>query len=190
MNEKFPEIIIEGYAGESGARLIALGERARLATRFRDDTINQICAGPYGGQYVFHSDEERLMSMCDEHGADVINLGDGGILKGIYQEAVERKCGLKIYLSKVPILQSTIEICEMFGLDPFRLFSYCHMIMCDNASTLCDKLTEAGYAASVVGYMQSSLDKVIADKEEIEYINRPTRDEYLRYQDITYGRRK
>lgn len=188
MSGNFPEIIIEGYAGEAGARRIALGERTRLATRFRDDTIEEMCTGPYGGQYVFHGDEEKLMSMCKEHGADVINLCDGGILKGIYEEAVERKCGLKIYLSKVPILQSTIEICEMFGLDPFRLFGHCHMIMCDNASTLCDKLSEAGYAVNVVGYMQSSLDKIIADKEEIEYINRPTRDEYLRYQETAHGK--
>lgn len=48
---------------------------------------------------------------------------EGGLAMGAVELADNSKCGLKIYLDKIPLLPPTKQICEIFELDPLSLIS-------------------------------------------------------------------
>lgn len=57
-------------------------------------------------------------------GADALYvLGTGGVLAGLWKMAEAGETGIQADLRKIPVRQETIEICERFDLNPYRLFS-------------------------------------------------------------------
>ena len=79
------------------------GRKAETAEKFLQ---------PYG-----FSEEESA------HCHAVYAMGDGGVLCALWKMAEASGTGLKADLRKIPIRQETIEICEKFDLDPYRLLS-------------------------------------------------------------------
>ena len=51
------------------------------------------------------------------------HLGTGGVLAGLWKVAEASEMGLFADLRKIPVRQETIEICERFDLNSYKLFS-------------------------------------------------------------------
>ncbi len=49
------------------------------------------------------------------------SLGEGGVLAGLWKMAEASEIGLFADLRKIPVRQETIEICERFNLNPYKL---------------------------------------------------------------------
>ena len=159
------DIVAAGYAGEAGAACIAREKFNEMLRRFRKDYAEHLC-------------EESVMP--DPEPCACVPAGEGGILAALYLAAKERKCGLCIALRKIPVRQDTIELCELYGLNPYRLFSRCTVYFCGNGERLAEQLREKGVPAVRIGRLTRGLDKVITDKTETEYLNRPEPDELLK----------
>ena len=159
------DIVAAGYAGEAGAACIAREKFNEMLRRFRKDYAEHLC-------------EESVMP--DPEPCACVPAGEGGILAALYLAAKERKCGLRIALRKIPVRQDTIELCELYGLTPYRLFSRCAVYFCGNGERLAEQLREKGVPAARIGRLIRGLDKVITDKTETEYLNRPEPDELLK----------
>ena len=159
------DIVAAGYAGEAGAACIAREKFNEMLRRFRKDYAEHLC-------------EES--DMPEPEPGSFIPAGEGGMLAALYRAAKERKCGLRIALRKIPVRQDTIELCELYGLNPYRLFSRCAVYFCGNGERLAEQLREKGVPAARIGRLTRGLDKVITDKTETEYLNRPEPDELLK----------
>ena len=159
------DIVAAGYAGETGAACIAREKFNEMLRRFRKDYAEHLC-------------EES--DMPEPEPCRFVPAGEGGILAALYRAAKDRKCGLRIALRMIPVRQDTIELCELYGLNPYRLFSRCAVYFCGNGERLAEQLREKGIPAARIGRLTRGLDKVITDKTETEYLNRPEPDELLK----------
>ena len=62
--------------------------------------------------------------MAEESGASARYLmGEGGFLAALWKIAEASGVGLSADLRSVPIRQETIEICEVFDVNPYKLLS-------------------------------------------------------------------
>ena len=133
---------VSGYAGALGAAGIAANRRDELMKKYRADFI------------------DRAINYCPENAS----VFEDGYLGELYRIAQERKCGIEIALKKIPVLQSTIEICEQYMLNPYRLKTDAQIILSEEKEI-------PGFAC--IGRLTGGRDKIITDKSSIEYINKP-----------------
>ena len=166
------DIVAAGYAGEAGAACIAREKFNEMLRRFRKDYAEHLCE-----ESEMPEDGLPETEPC---ACASVSAGEGGILAALYLLAKERKCGLRIALRSIPVRQDTIELCELYGLNPYRLFSRCTVYLCGNGGRLAERLREKGVPAECIGRLTRGLDKVITDKTETEYLNRPEPDELLK----------
>ena len=114
-------IVTVGYVGSLGAARIAEAEREKLRTRYREDYIDKIITS--GNPTV----------SVQLPGCEISMVAEGGILKTLYELATEKNCGMRIELKRIPFLQSTIEVCEFFAINPYRLLSDAYVAITDDS---------------------------------------------------------
>ena len=86
--------------------------------------------------------------------------------------------GLDIDLKKIPIRQETIEICEVYDINPYLLISSGAMLIgTDHGSRLVEELTRAGIHASVIGYAVEGRDRIVRNGDEKRFLEPPKTDE-------------
>ncbi len=163
------DIVVAGWAGAEGAARIAAGRRELLLERFRGDWLDAAVRAP--------GDAAAGPFPHPEDGEECVPFSEGGILAALYRIAEERKCGLRIALKEIPVLQSTVEICECFGLNPYRLYSDGLVLLCMDVERRAKELRASGIPAACVGQLTAGLDKLVVGKERPEYLNRPAPDE-------------
>jgi hypothetical protein len=106
---------------------------------------------------------------------EVIEVGEGGVLACLYCIAKNADCGINIEIKKIPLLQSSVEICDFFDINIYRLLSNSYILLCKSGYEIVFELRKQGVNCEVIGKLEKGRDKVIVDKEE--YINRPSKDE-------------
>ena len=106
------------------------------------------------------------------------DLSNGGVFAGLWEMAQKAGCGLKVDLKKIPMRQETIEICEFFEINPYQLLSGGALLLStDNGEKLVTELLENGIPAAIVGALESSNDKIIANLDETRFLELPQADE-------------
>lgn len=196
------DLVAAGYAGEAGAVLIARANRSVLERRFRRDLVERMMQrvrlrnpegsahqktavqagdlrdGAVCGAPVFADLFSVLFQSCGS--LEIFPAREGGILAAAYLAARRKKCGVRLLEKEIPIRQDTVELCELWRLNPYRLYSDCALLTAQSGARLAERLREEGIPAARIGCFTGGLDKVIADKEETEYLNRPEPDELYR----------
>ena len=97
-----------GYMGSYGAALFACEHMDELYAHFRRDYVDKGLEELRGDGSL--SDSEDVQGKCS-------------LLSALYSLAKENKCGYEVNLRDIPVRQFTIEICELFGLNPYELES-------------------------------------------------------------------
>lgn len=106
------------------------------------------------------------------------DLSRGGIYLGLWQLAVKTQKGVEVMMDNIDIRQETIEICEPYGINPYKLMSNGAMLMVtDDGEALAGELRKQGTDALVIGRLTNNNDKVILKNEDRRYIEPPKRDE-------------
>lgn len=162
------DIVVSGYAGAEGVSEILKKDIEYWKAIYRESYIDALLE-----KYNSYKNPESDIYK----GLDIVHSYQGGILKTLYEIPRQRKLGIRINIKSIPIMQSTVDICEHYELNPYRLLSDCIVIITDNGQQLVDKLHSEGIIAARVGELTKAVDKIIVDKYDIEHINRPTKDE-------------
>ena len=104
--------------------------------------------------------------------------GRGGVLCALWKLAEASGVGLKADLRKIPVRQETIEICERFDLDPYRLLSG-ETVLAGTAdgSDLVEACRRAGIPAAVIGKAVTGNDRLLYSGEIVRFLDRPGQDE-------------
>lgn len=109
------------------------------------------------------------------------DVTEGGIFGALWEMAAASGVGLEIDLGKIPIRQETIEVCEIFDINPYMLISSGSMLIgTDHGSRLVEELKKAGIHSAVVGYATTGNDRVIVNGEERRFLEPPKTDELFR----------
>lgn len=106
------------------------------------------------------------------------DVTEGGIFGGLWEMAESSGVGLEIDLKKIPVKQETIEVCEMFGINPYELISSgCMLMASPDGNTLVRELEKAGIHAAVIGKATAGNDRVLFNEDEKRYLEPPKVDE-------------
>ena len=89
--------------------------------------------------------------------------------------------GLEIDLRAIPIRQETVEICEFFGVNPYQIMSSGSMLIAaEDGQAVVRALKDAGIPGTVVWRTTASNARILRNKEEIRYLDKPQPDELYR----------
>ena len=184
-------IIFCGYAGLKGSLMLIENYREELNGYFNKVYIESIekhvKENGYYGRYLSPINNDRpecatvdINGIFTEVDCETVDVSEGGILKALYNFAKSRGRGFEIEIKKISTIQICIEICEYFGINIYRLLSEGKIVLSEDPISACKYFEERGIAAQVIGCLTDSLDKVITDKESVEYVNRPLQDEIFK----------
>ena len=112
------------------------------------------------------------------------DVTEGGIFGALWEIGEASDVGITADLRKIPIKQETVEICEVFGINPYMLISSGSMLIgCLHGNELVEKLAKKGISAAVIGRATESNDRVVINGEETRYLEPAVSDElYKIYQ--------
>lgn len=179
------DLVAAGYAGLAGTCILAKVRRRELENRFTADYLD--------GLARYDNPEFRMQSLEQGNPQDGAGLpecgkgfavaerepaGEGGILTAIWKLSGAYRLGVEFSLRRIPIRQGTIELCELWGLNPYRLYSDgCWILASENGGRLAENLERQGIAAAVIGIVTPGIARVIVDGGEQSFLNRPQPDE-------------
>lgn len=167
------DVIITKWIGLEGTSIIAKEKEKELLEKFPAKMI-------YDAKNF-----DRFLSVVPE-AATAVKSGvsamhdvtEGGVFGGLWEIAESSGVGLLIDLKKIPVKQETIEICNVFDINPYELISSGSMLMTSkDGNKLVLALKEAGIEAAVIGKVTDNNDRVLINGENKRFLEPPKTDE-------------
>ncbi|MEG1780648.1 MAG: AIR synthase-related protein [Clostridium sp.] len=166
------DLVVAGYIGLGGTIAVAKAEETELLKHFTRQFVKRVQG---------MSDQIQMPSaeLFKEAGAmEYEPLGDGGIMASLWNLFEEYKMGFEIELRSIPILQETVEICEVFDLNPYRLQSAQSVLLtADHGGDLVRYLNQHGVHGVVIGKVEAGIKRQILNGEIRSFLDRPKPDE-------------
>ena len=99
------------------------------------------------------------------------DVTEGGIFGALWEVGEASGVGIEVDLKKIPIRQETIEICEVYDINPYMLISSgCMLIGTPHGNLLVDNLKKAGISAAVIGRATETNDRIIINGDETRFL--------------------
>ena len=160
-------IIMAGYAGIEGTLEIYSDKKEELTERFSENFLggidnmrNRLCI------------KQQYESI--RYNSDVIytqDVSESGIFGALWEMSEYLGCGMKVYLKKIGLMQETIELCELYDINPYILKSLgAQLIVTRSPESVINDLAAAKIAASVIGTVEAGNDKIIINEDETRYL--------------------
>ena len=161
------------WIGLEGTSIIAREKEAHLRERFSPSYINRA------------ADMIKYLSVVPEaavavrHGVSAMHdVTEGGIFGALWEVAQASGVGLKIDLMSIPVMQETIEICEVYGISPYQLISSGAMLITtQRGHDLVRELEEAGIHSAVIGKVTEGNDRILYNGDEHRFLEPPKSDD-------------
>lgn len=155
------DVVMTKWAGLEGTAIIAAHKEEELKKHYNNEFIEK---AKILNQYISVVPESKIAT---EHGVTIMHdATEGGLFGALWELAASARKGIEIILDKIPIKQETIEICEYFELNPYKLISSGSMLMVtDNGHSLVDKLMADGIQATVIGKITGGNDRIVIQDE-------------------------
>jgi len=189
------EIVVTGYAGADGSRKIFENGKCRekLLERYSEsflgmewDSGKADGAGGTGQPAGKQPDDKQSAERKAYEDAFLLQKEqgyaedgqDGGVLAALWRLLKKHKSGGSYALTAIPVRQQTIEICETFGLNPYRLDApSCRVWLTGDAAGLKKLTAAAGVPFAVIGYTAEGVGIWRTDTEVPSSLRRPEEDE-------------
>lgn len=173
------ELIVTGYAGLEGSRIIYQNEtcqnqlRARYADTFLQGLAENRTETDEAARLRFIGQQTKAA----ENGM-LCSAAEGGIFAALWNLLRKHHTGAAFSQRKIPVLQQTIEVCETFGLNPYRLHAPgCAVWLCTEPGALLADAARAEVPAAWIGSTRKGAGILREDGAEIAYLRRPEPDE-------------
>ena len=174
------DVVMTKYCGLGGTALLAGHYREELEDRYQKRFIKRAV------QLLSEIQKNGECQIALENGAVYAHAAaEGGVFGALWELAEYAQCGLKIDLRRIPILQETVEICEVFDLNPYQLRTEgVFLFLTEHGERLCEKLSEEGICAAVIGKTVAGLDRAVHNEEEVRYLEPNRVEEYERIRSL------
>lgn len=162
-------IVITGKVGRAGSMKLLAEEGEKIYEAFPKTFLEKIRK----------RGKDRLpyleMEMAPFFGVSSMCYGEeGGLLAALYRLGKREDAGLKIYADRLFYDQGTIEIAELFDLNPLELSSEGVYVMAvSRAEDFVESLRAAGLPAVLAGEVTEEKKRVIVFGEEERFIEGP-----------------
>lgn len=172
------DLVIIGDIALAGTALIVEKENEFLRQFFSEGFLWDAWRSPslYGASKNITA-QQYVMEMDAFY-----HLGTGGVLAGLWKVAEASEMGLFADLRKIPVRQETIEICERFDLNPYKLFSEGSILVGTlKGEELVQYCSDQGIPAAVIGKAVKGNDRILRSGENVRYLERPSQDEITKF---------
>ncbi len=167
------DILLSKWIGLQGTAVTAKRNHQKLLERYPSYLVEE--AEGFG----------RYLSVLPEAEAAVRagvsamhDASEGGILGALWELAEAAGCGLEVDMRKLPLRQETVEVCECCNVNPYELLSGgCLVMTAWDGNRLAAALAAEGIPAAVVGKVTEGNERILVNRDEIRYLDRPQRDE-------------
>ena len=173
------DVVVTKWIGLEGTSIIAREKEAVLRERFPEAFVRR------AADFIKYLSVVPEAGIAAEHGASAMHdVTEGGIFGALWEVAEASGVGLTVDLKSIPVMQETIEICEVFGISPYQLISSGSMLITTQGGhDLVRKLKEAGIEATVIGKVTDSNDRILTNEEEVRFLEPPASDELYKVYD-------
>lgn len=160
------DIIVTNWIGMAGTTVLARVKREELLKRYTSHFIIGADMSP------FMADVSSVIERAKSCGASYAAEIEGcGVFASLWEMGVALDCGMEVYLKQIPIKQETVELCNFYNLNPYKMYSKGSvLIVTGDSGAVLHTLKEAGVPASVVGRTNLGNDRVIINAEERRFI--------------------
>lgn len=154
------DIIMTGYAAMLGTDIILKAKGKELEKRFSRAYVGE--ASPWREEYSI-----RVAATCLSSLDNVYYMHDvsyGGVYGALWQLGAYLSKGISVGHFSIPILQSTIEFCELFSLNPYMLEGTGAMLAVTkegSGTAICESLMEQGINACVIGHVEANNERMV-----------------------------
>lgn len=167
------ELVMTKWAGMEGTAIIAAEKEEKLLETLPKELVEQAA-----GLLKYISVVPEAAVARNAGATTMHDVTEGGIFGALWEIGAAAGVGITADLAKIPIRQETIEICEVFGLNPYQMMSSGSLLIgCTNGNRMVEELEKAGIAAAVIGRATDSNDRVIVNGEETRFLEPPGSDE-------------
>lgn len=167
------ELVMTKWAGLEGTAIIAAEKAEKLLETLPKELIDTAASF------------SKYLSVVPE-AAVAMNIGvsamhdvtEGGIFGALWEMGAASDVGITADLMKIPIRQETIEVCEVFDINPYQMMSSGSMLIgCQKGNLLVEELEKAGIPAAVIGRATDTNDRIIVNGDDTRYLGPARSDE-------------
>lgn len=167
------DIVVTKWAGMEGTAILAKEKEEELKEHFTMNFLEEASSLGKKLSIISEAGIAKRVGVTAMH-----DVTEGGIFGALWEMAAASDVGLEIHLKKIPIRQETIEICEVFDLNPYQLISSgCLLIGTKQGTRMVDELIKAGIDAAVIGRASEGNDRVVWCGDECRFLEPPKSDE-------------
>jgi hydrogenase maturation factor len=169
------DIVATKWIALEGTVILATEQEEKLRTRYSQPFLDKAKA------YLSQLSVLPEAAVAAASGVSAMhNASQGGIFAALWEFAEASNVGLEIDLKKIPIRQETVEICEFFNINPYKLMAQGSMLMgSEDGNALVRALDAAGIPAAVIGKATDSNDRVLVGDGERRFLETAQTDELL-----------
>ncbi len=170
------DLVVTKWIGLEGTAILAAEKERELLTKLPAELVKTA----QGFSELLSVVPDSRIAM--ETGVSAMHdVTEGGIFGALWEMAAASGVGLEVDLKKIPIRQETVEICEVFDINPYMLISSGAMLIgTEHGSQLVEALRQAGIHSAVVGRATAGNDRVILNGDEKRFLEPPKPDELFR----------
>lgn len=173
------DLVMAGYTGFAATLMIGESRREALEEYFTPGFLRCL------DEKEHFSTEQWMSRELESENRPVTAYefaGEGGVLAALWNLSGVFNAGIDVDLRLFPLKQITVEICELFELNPYRLYSgNCLFLVTDGGGRLVRRLRGEGIPAEVVGYVTEGTARQIRHGEgDGGFLERPQPDELLK----------
>lgn len=170
------DLVMTGFAGMEGTALLAQQKEQELLEKFPLDLVT--CAAQFDS-HLYVGKEAEIAVGCGA--AAMHDVSQGGIFGALWEMCERDGVGMEAELKKIPLKQETVEICEIFGLNPYCLLSGGALLVAvEDGQQLLMELAKEGISAVLIGRTTDKKDKVLLNGEECRFLEKPAQDEIFK----------
>ena len=170
------DLVMAGFTGFAGTCRIGARKRGELEAHFSPMFLNCL---DQAEESCVRQWMERELSQKDCAVTAHEYAGEGGVLAALWNLSGIFNAGSDADLRCMPVRQVTVEVCELFELNPYRLYSgNCAVLVSDRGGQLVRRLREEGIPAGVIGSVaEGSARQIRHGQEGAGFLERPRPDE-------------
>lgn len=170
------DLVMAGFTGFAGTCRIGARKRGELEAHFSPMFLNCL---DQAEESCVRQWMERELSQKDCAVTAHEYAGEGGVLAALWNLSGIFNAGIDADLRCMPVRQVTVEVCELFELNPYRLYSgNCAVLASDRGGQLVRRLREEGIPAGVIGSVaEGSARQIRHGQEGAGFLERPRPDE-------------
>lgn len=160
------DIVVTKWVGLFGTVIIVNEMEWVLNKRFSPTFIKK------AADLKEHMDVLEEIGIARKHGATAVyDEPAGGIFGALWKLAEDSGTGLEVELKSIPIRQETIEISELFEINPYKLLSGGSLLItANNGYDLVRECKRSGINAAVIGKITEGNDRIVFYDEKQRFL--------------------